>query len=214
MKLLCISTAFKNTDIALNIDNKMSYSQTLSNAKQSENALVAIDALLKENKTKIQDIDSVSVVIGPGSFTGIRIGIGLAKGMAVAKPDLKLVAICSLDLMAYIFKRDCKLEQDFYCILNALSGNIFARKYTKDGEAIDEPKMLTGDEITLLRGTIVGLEDENLSICNQKVSFTPQSLLELSTLYYSQGKFVSENNLLPLYLRKSQAEMNDANKKN
>ena len=213
MKLLCISTAFKNTDVALCYDEKRAYICGDSNAKQSENALVIIDKLLKDNNIDITQIQCVAVVVGPGSFTGIRIGLGLVKGMSMAKPDLKLIGICSLDLMAHIFANQSKTKNDFWCVINALSGNIFACQYSCNGERITQPKMLSGDELSQLSGTVVGLKDENLGICNDFVEFLPQTLLSLSEKYYNKNKFTPENLLLPIYLRKSQAEQNYADKK-
>lgn len=214
MRLLCISTAFSNTDIALNFDGVRAYHSADSNAKQSENALVNIDVLLKEKKIDISQIECMSVVVGPGSFTGIRIGLGLVKGMSVAKPSLKLIGICSLDLMAHIYVLQSKPQNDFWCVINALSGNIFACKYNAQGKRCLEPKMLTGEELASLSGIIVGLKDENLSICSDYIEFTPKYLLSLSEQYYNENKFTPENELLPIYLRKSQAEQNYADKKN
>ena len=212
MKLLCISTAFKNTDIALCVDGNRLYKSIDSNAKQSENALVAIDEVLKHSKLDISDIDTVAVVVGPGSFTGIRIGVGLVKGMSLAKPDLKLISICSLDLMAHIHA-DSSAKNEFWCVINALSGNIFACKYDQKGERLTQPTMLTGDEISCLNGDVVGLKDENLGMCNNFVEFSSESLLSLAEKYYSKNEFTPENLLLPIYLRKSQAEQAYADKK-
>lgn len=214
MKVLALNTAFANSDIAVDIDGKKDYISHSSSAKQSENALVCIDDLLIKNKTTIQDIDAISVVIGPGSFTGIRIGVGLVKGMAVAKPELKLIDICSLDLLAYTYYTQTN-NQEFICALDALSGNIFVCSY-KNAERVSEPKMLTGDELDSLSGTIVGYKKENLDFCTDFVEFSPQMLLDYTNYKIKNNMFVSEQNLLPLYLRKSQAEvgLNNANKKN
>lgn len=214
MKILTLNTAFANSDIAIDIDGKKDYISHSSSAKQSENALVCIDELLKRNNTKIQDIDTMGVVIGPGSFTGIRIGVGLVKGMAVAKPSVKLVGICSLDLLAYTYYSQTKCNE-FSCVLDALSGNIFICSY-KNGKRSNEPKMLTGEELDNLNGTVVGLKSENLDFCTDFVEFSPQKLMEYTNHKVSNNDFVDESNLLPLYLRKSQAEagLDGTNKKN
>lgn len=213
MKVLALNTAFANSDIAVDIDGTKDFISHSSSAKQSENALVCIDELLKRNNTKIQNIDTMSVVIGPGSFTGIRIGVGLVKGMAVAKPSVKLIGICSLDLLAYTFFTQTQCNE-FSCVLDALSVNIFVCSY-KNGERTSEPKMLTGDELDNLKGKVVGLKAENLDFCTDFVEFNPQMLMEYTEQKIEQNEFVDEANLLPLYLRKSQAEagLDSANKK-
>lgn len=213
MNILALNTAFSNSDVAVLYDNKKDYVSLDSNAKQSENILVCVDNLLKKQNADIQNIDVMSVVVGPGSFTGIRIGVGLVKGMSVAKPSLKLVGICSLDLMAYSFENP---KSDFWCVLNALSGNLFACKYSSQRKRLCEPKMLDSKEIGELSGTVVGLKQENLEVCTHFVEFNPQTLLEYTLSECLENNFVSENNLLPIYLRKSQAEvsLDNGNKKN
>ena len=208
-----MNTAFTNSDVAVVYNNKKDYVSLNSLAKHSENILVCVDELLKKNNATIQDIDVMSCVVGPGSFTGVRIGVGLIKGMYVAKPSVKLVSVCSLDLLAYSNK-DAK--QDFWCVLDALSGNIFVCKYNKDAKRLSEPTMLTGDNINELDGEIVGLRQENLDLCNKFVEFSPQTLLDYTLQKVNNNEFVEENNFLPIYLRKSQAEVSleNGSKKN
>ncbi len=213
MNILALNTAFTNSDVAVLYNDKKDYISLDSSAKHSENILVCVDDLLKKNNAKIQDIDVMSCVVGPGSFTGVRIGVGLIKGMYVVKPELKLISICSLDLMAYVNK-DAKGE--FWCVLDALSGNIFVCKYDKNGNRLTEPTMLTGENIDTINGEIIGLNQENLGFCNKFVEFSSQLLLDYTIQKVNQNAFVEENNFLPIYLRKSQAEVSleNGNKKN
>lgn len=214
MKILALNTAFANSDIAISIDGKVDYVSHSSNAKQSENALVCIDELLSKNNEDIQDIDVMAVVIGPGSFTGIRIGMGLVKGMAVAKESLKLIGICSLDLLAFEYYQKNKNAGEFTCVLDALSGNLFVCTY-QGTKRTSQPKMLTGEDYDKMQGTIVGLKCENLGFCTDYVEFCAENLLNFAIEKAENNEFTSEQNLLPLYLRKSQAEMGlqNANKK-
>lgn len=213
MNILALNTSFANSDVAIKINDVKDYISLDSSAKQSENILVCTDKLLQQNNTKIQDIDVIGVVVGPGSFTGIRIGVGLVKGMYMAKKSLKLVSVCSLDLMAYIYSKQNKTKS-YYCALDALSGNIFVCEYN-NGKRVSEPKMLTDIE-ELQNKVVVGLKTENLEFCTTKVEFSPEMLLEYTMEQCELGNFVEENNLLPIYLRKSQAEvgLENENKKN
>ena len=204
MKLLSINTAFSNSDVALFNENKISTLTLPSSAKQSENILVAIDELLTKNSVDIKDIDTMACVVGPGSFTGVRIGIGLIKGIKMAKKDLKLISICSLDYMAYISKPQAC--DDFWCVLNALSGYVFACKYNKEGQRLLEPKMFMGEDIEKISGKVFGLYDENMEIATDKIKFDANSLLDYSKYLDDKNIYCEENNFLPIYLRKSQAE--------
>ena len=215
MRVLALNTAFSNSDVALFYDEKIDYISLESSAKQSENVLVCTNDLLTRNKVKIQDIDTMAVVVGPGSFTGIRIGVGLVKGMYTANKNIKLVSICSLDLMAHIFNKT-NSNNEFWCVLDALSGNIFVCKYNKKGERLTEPQMLTGENINELCGIVVGLNSDNLDICTEQIEFSPQTLMSYALQKIKNNDFTEENKLLPIYLRKSQAEigLENANKKN
>ena len=215
MKILALNTAFINSDVAFCDGENKDYISHTSSAKHSENVLVCVDSLLKKNNERIQNIEAISVVVGPGSFTGIRIGIGIVKGMYVANKKLKLISICSLDLMAYTYAQK-NINQDFWCVLDALSGNIFVCKYDKFGKRITEPTMFTDEMQDDLSGIMVGIESEKMGICNNYVSFSPKDLLDYTIYKCENNEYVSENNLLPIYLRKSQAEigLENANKKN
>ena len=202
MRILCINTAFANSDVAICFDNITDYVTLPSSAKQSENILVAVDDILSKHNICVKDFDCVSCVVGPGSFTGVRIGVALLKGMKLAKPELNLIKICSLDLMAYGFNK----QSDFWCVQNALSGNIFACKYDSEGNRLTEPEMLYGEKLEKITGEVLGLCGENMEIAKHNITLDAKLLLEYSISLAKQQKFCSESEFLPIYLRKSQAE--------
>lgn len=205
MKILCINTAFANSDVAIKHNQIIDTLVLPSSAKQAENILCAVDELVCKNNINIQQFDAMSCVVGPGSFTGVRIGVGLIKGMKLANPQIKLISICSLDLMAFIWTKN-NPSGDFWCVLNALSGNIFACKYNKCGDRLSQPKMMFGEELSEIKGQVVGLADENIELSTDNIKLDALSLLEFSEFKYNQNAFVSESEFLPIYLRKSQAE--------
>lgn len=205
MKILCINTAFANSDVAIKYNQIVDTIALPSSAKQAENILCAVDELVSKNNLSIQQFDTMSCVVGPGSFIGVRIGVGLIKGMKLANPKLKLISICSLDLMAYIWLKNNPSEE-FWCVLNALSGNIFACKYNKNGDRLSEPKMMFGEDILKINGQVVGLDGENIELSTNYIKLDAISLLEYSEHKYNKNAFVSESEFLPIYLRKSQAE--------
>lgn len=201
MNILALNTAFGETYIGVLAGDKKVFKSMDSSLKQSENVLGLIDAALLEVQTDIRELDVISCVIGPGSFTGIRIGASLAKGFCTACSSIKRIGINSLDLLAFIYSKNA--TSNFWVILNALSGNLFCCKFNSKGERLVEPQMVFGDKISEITGTVVGLKDENLDICNVYAEFTSESLLDYTLLLVSQEKF---SDFVPLYLRKSQAE--------
>ena len=79
---LCIDTSAVNTaSIALEIDGKR-YSQTSeSKVLKSQMVLPMIEDMLLEHKIKLTDITAISVATGPGSFTGLRVGVSVANAL-------------------------------------------------------------------------------------------------------------------------------------
>lgn len=206
MNILALNTSFSESYVAVKNNTKTVLKNMNSSLKQSENILGLIDDALGEANIKVNELDAISTVIGPGSFTGIRIGASLAKGICTAHKHIKRIEINSLDLLAYTFSKT-NPEKDFWVVLNALSGNLFTCKYNKESNSIIEHKLITDKELNLQKGEIVvGLEEESLDLCNAYASFNSSDLLEYTIKLIENNQF--SNDFIPLYLRKSQAEEN------
>ena len=78
MNILCINTAFKTAQIAV-CGKKNVFVSLDANAKSSENVLPAVEEALLKAGLDISAIDHIGVVVGPGSFTGVRVGVALVK---------------------------------------------------------------------------------------------------------------------------------------
>ncbi len=206
MNILALNTSFTESYVAVKTDSKTVLKNMNSSLKQSENILGLIDDALSEANIMPKELNVISTVIGPGSFTGIRIGASLAKGICTACEYINRVEINSLDLLAYTFSKT-NPQNEFWVILNALSGNLFACKYNKDGTPIIIHKLATNKELSLKdTELVVGLEDESLDLCNKYVCFNSEDLLEYTERLIEKEQFSKD--FVPLYLRKSQAEEN------
>ena len=204
MKILCINTAFSVASLALKTENGEDFMVLDATAKSSEKVLPAIDNLLQKNGIAIGEIDIISVVVGPGSFTGVRIGVALVKGLCVALPNIRVVAVNSLDLMANEFAKQNLPAQNFCVIQNALGGRFFVREYAPSGAPLGQAA-LVGE---LPAETKVGLRAEALSEADVFVECPPTELLEYSQKLIKENAFVDAKTLAPVYLRLSQAEEN------
>lgn len=204
MKILCLNTAFNIADIVLENDGKIVKSCLNASAKTSESVMPEIDRILQQENLKISDLNIISVVVGTGSFTGIRIGVALVKGMVAVFPNIKIIAVNSLDLMAYEFvKKNSKLKENFAVVQNALSGRFFVKEFDSNGNQIKKEELVT----ELPKCKLVGLECENLGF-DEEITFSPENLLNFSLKQIQEQKFVSVQELAPIYLRLSQAEEN------
>lgn len=210
--MIAISTAYKEALIGIDIDGKHSFKSMDANCKHSENLLLNIDKMLDEINVSIKDNDTYSVVVGPGSFTGIRIGVSLVKGLiAGSQTKQKIIRLTTFDLMAYSYINQCKPNVEFYCVINALSGLYYVCKFDKNGIKLEEEKVVDTKAFENIKETKVGLLEEN--IAEILVRPTAEELLQLSEIKAEHGEFIFDNELLPLYLRKSQAECSIEDKK-
>lgn len=100
MKVLIMNTATGDADYILYNNGEVKSIRTDSTAKHSEISLKNIDLLLNEANLSIKDIDVVAVNVGPGSFTGVRIGVAICKGFLCAIQNMKVVAFDSFEPIA------------------------------------------------------------------------------------------------------------------
>jgi len=100
MKLLAINSSEKQAEISLLNKNTKIVHKMDATKSHSEFLLQEIENLLKNNNLTIQDIDFLSVNIGPGSFTGIRIGISFVKAFIMAL-NQKAVCVSNFDIISY-----------------------------------------------------------------------------------------------------------------
>lgn len=205
MKILAVNTSSIEADIALKIDGKEIFNKVDSSAKHSESLMVEIDRLMQENLLDINELDALSLIVGPGSFTGIRIGVSISKGLEFVNTKLKLISITSFEFMAKQFLKDNhNFKGEFVCVIDALSGKLYVQKFNEKMEFVSEGELIEGNNKIINEKTIVGLVAENLPFATHLVEYSAQTLLEIALSKYNENNFVTD--FEPLYLRKSQAE--------
>lgn len=207
--MLAINTAFMTANLALQTKNGNFFKDIDAKSKHSENVLKTIDELCIDAQIDISKIKVISVVLGPGSFTGLRIGTAIAQALGCFNKNLKYVGVSSLELMAYnIVKNALNHNKEFYCVINALSDLFFVAKFDKEGNVLNEQKMLNKDEFLALDGQIFALDGDLPKYDLMTIEITSEDLLEFSNKKASNGDFLAIDQMLPVYLRASQAEDN------
>ena len=112
--ILLIETATKSCSVSLSSENKIIACKEEVNKQYShaEKLTVFITELFKTQDFSIKDLDAIAVSKGPGSYTGLRIGVSTAKGLCYAL-DIPLISVSTLKAMA--FRMAQKEESDLYC---------------------------------------------------------------------------------------------------
>lgn len=207
MKILAINTAGMTAQLALQVDNENYFVELDASIKHSENLLPEIEKLLIKANLSLNDLQYIAVNSGPGSFTGLRISIATAKAMLVTHPNLKAIKLNSFELLANNFFEE---NNDFQIdiVLNALSGLYFVSTIDKNNQST--PKMIEKAELANLNNIV---SDEKIENYDVKVAkFTSENMLNVAIKKIENQEFCSENDLIPLYIRPSQAEANLKNK--
>jgi tRNA threonylcarbamoyladenosine biosynthesis protein TsaB len=103
MNLLAIDSFCPTLSIAVSRNDDIYYSQTEAGVKHSEIVMDCIDALVKSASIAAHDLDGILCMDGPGSFTGLRIGFSIAKGLSLAL-SVPFMPVPTMDCIAYPFR--------------------------------------------------------------------------------------------------------------
>lgn len=155
--LLAIDTATRITSIALHNGDDVLAEQTWASGSAHHAILPrAIDDMLRGCDTSAAELDALAVCNGPGSYTGMRIGVALAKGIATVN-DLPLVGVSTLDILA-AGTPITGTRHKLIVVVQAGRGRIIAATYrVKKGEWVEQipAEITTWDDLlpTLTSGT-------------------------------------------------------------
>lgn len=144
--LLCIETATTVCSVCITADDKiLAYKEINNGFSHAENLHVFIQDVLKEANLSIKQINAIAISKGPGSYTGLRIGVSTAKGLCYAL-QIPLISIDTLQSMAYAVAHT-KNEDVLYCpMLDARRMEVYCAVYDKNVETITPVNALVVDE--------------------------------------------------------------------
>ncbi|MGK2949495.1 MAG: tRNA (adenosine(37)-N6)-threonylcarbamoyltransferase complex dimerization subunit type 1 TsaB [Acidimicrobiales bacterium] len=192
--------------------------------RHAETLTPAIEFLCRQTRVELGDIGAVAVDLGPGMFTGLRVGVAAGKALAHAR-RLPMVGVASLDLLAFPLRHS---HRRIVCALDAGRGELFHASYRQspggvqrvsapevatpadlasDLDALGAEVLLAGDGALRYRSLFEGIR--RVELADHGEAF-PQasSLVQLAHARALREEFVSPVELTPLYLRLPDAEIN------
>lgn len=223
MKILAIETSSKVCAVALLEDNKLIKEKILEDENtHSVKLMPLVDELLKETKTTINDIDLFACDKGPGSFTGIRIGIATIKAF-VDVTNKRAIGISSLEALSY------NVEQDgiICAMIDARNENVYCGFFERQGKNIKQLDELIFNNINDILDYADNLSEKIIFVgnaseiyknmieskLNEKAIFIEdkeKNKLNARNIGLSAFNKKEEagdtNSLVPMYLRQSNAE--------
>lgn len=206
--ILVINTAMMVANLALADESKAVLRDVDAKCKHSENVLKTIDDMCEEAGVDILQVDNVAVVVGPGSFTGLRIGVSIAKALGCVNKNIKFVPLSSLEIMAYIVAKKRGVKGRFACAINALSGLVFVCEFDEKGIKLTDERMIKDVEFEALAMPKFAIAGDVTGEAIEFIEIDSASLVEFAKQKAERGEFVGNVDLLPKYLRLSQAEDN------
>ena len=207
MKSLLIDTSSFFVTIAIFEDSKIiDIFQDSIKDDMAAKIIPIIDNILTKNEILLEDIKTIYCVNGPGSFTGVRIGVSIAKTISWAK-NIKLIALSSLELLASM-DTDTKYNIG---MIDARRGNVFAGVYDHELNNIFSDQLISYTDV-------VSIYDEGsiISVNSLDNSIFPKYNLEKLIAKHQSDEPVNPHSLKPNYLKLPEAEekKNETNNQN
>jgi len=218
--LLAIDTATRSLGIALHSGSEvLAESVWTTESRHTVELAPEVAIALRRTGVKFGELSGVAVALGPGSYNGLRIGLALAKGLALVH-KLTLIGVPTLDILAH---GQPAREEPMVCLLQAGRGRVAALWYKwgrRSWKANGAPKAMTWEQLgqTLKKPTYVcgefGKEGREALRGSQFAQLAPPSLCirrpsALAELAWSQirtGKLAEPATIVPLYLPSAASE--------
>ncbi|MGF1752050.1 tRNA (adenosine(37)-N6)-threonylcarbamoyltransferase complex dimerization subunit type 1 TsaB [Vibrio makurazakiensis] len=218
-KILALDTATENCSVALVIENQVFARSEVAPRDHTKKILPMVDEVLKEAGISLADVDAIAFGQGPGSFTGVRIGIGIAQGLAFGA-DLPMIGISTLEAMAQGCYRvlgdthvasaiDARMSEVYW---GRYSRELDGRWLAVDAECVIAPSDLVEQvEADAQTWSQVGTGWEAYAEHMNNVALTrketevlfpeAQDIAFLAQFAFSEGKAVPVEESAPVYLR-------------
>lgn len=221
MLVLAVDTSAKVSSVSLVKDKQLLAITTLNTGNtHSETLLTSVNGLMGFANVSASDIDLFAVSAGPGSFTGIRIGVALVKGLAFGHK--KCAGVSTLEALA----RNLEGQSGIICpVMDARRSQVYNALFKYENGrlvrlcedrliTLEELKneLLTYNEDVRLVGDGYGISEKylaDLRIINTPEIYRHQNAYSVAMCaldMYEKGEYCDDETLLPIYLRQPQAE--------
>jgi len=221
---LTIETSTPACSVALQVDGVMRYKYSQEPRSHTKLVMAMVNELVAEAGLTVQDLDAIGVTVGPGSFTGLRIGFATVQGLAFAA-DLPVVAVSTLQTLVATYLRSCPEQHNIQAapivaVLDARMGEYNLGSYvsTANGElsALAEDQLLNGDQALAFiekhhPQAIVGEAGQLLAAdsdwSDRLVQVFPSAvdLLAVTATEYAAGRAQAAESIELVYLRGTEA---------
>lgn len=218
-RLLAIETATECCSAALLVGGRVIERSEIAPRRHAELILPMIDALLAEAGIGKREIDGIAVGRGPGAFTGVRLAISVAQGLALGL-DRPVVPVSSLAALAYEAPVDDAAGAAILAVIDARMGEVYAGAFARDADGdlapLSEETVGPASQLVVPPGGRWRVVGSGWSAYADALSGrlpaapvfadgarNPQAraIARLAARQFSSGRAVAPENALPVYLR-------------
>ena len=225
MIVLGIETSTPQTTVAIGSERGTIASTLLSAGRSNHEVVVpAVEHILRWSGTSISQVGGIAVGIGPGLFTGLRVGVQTAKSLAQVL-QVPIVGLASLDVLAFAVRYtnrtigsvvDARRGEVFFCFYRPVHGGVTRAGEFRVGspshlaaelEAARDEVLLVGDGAVRYRRELEGAGG-HVELASPALGYPhAEEVVELSIPRFHREEFDRVADVVPLYLRKSDAEI-------
>lgn len=194
MRILACDTSISFGSVCLLEEGKIVSSiKTDERHKQAEILIPNVEKLLSKFKLDYRDLDVLAVTTGPGSFTGVRIGLSAIKGIALAG-ELKVIGITTLQSMTESYRG--KLEGNIIAVLNAGRNQVYIQEFDKNLIPINNINLIDIEKIPYGNKTVVG------NITADNIIYHAPNAEEVALYAFNNQQLADDgDNIEPTYIR-------------
>ena len=216
--LLAIDTSSAWCSVALSLgDQELDLRHEAVSAGASQILLPWIESLLSNSKISLKDLDAIAIGVGPGAFTGVRLGVAAVQGLAISH-NLPVISVSSLDAIAAqlintnAFKKT--KPKNFVIAIDARIEEIYWAHYETQVDKLPKrigdihltkPEDVVLDGIELLAGSAINAYKERLpsftGTLEADISISALGILECAKQLLAAGMQQDVRQLKPLYVR-------------
>ncbi len=207
---LIIDTSSEKLKLILNTDKVLLESEE-TNSKHLKHLLPEIEKLLQKSSKNLDDINTFSIVVGPGSFTGVRIGVSTIKAFGCVLKNKNYITINMLELLAFTIVNKITIKSDFCIIIKSTSTKYYYALCNSKGEVKEMSLITTEELISIMNNNNLPLfcYNFNIDIKNlkaSKINLETQDYIKYNNYKKNKKMYTLFKDIKPVYLALSQAE--------
>ncbi len=224
MMVVGIETSTPQTSVAIGTEREILARVSLAGKARQESVTPALEQLLAWTGLELSQVGGIAVGIGPGLFTGLRVGLETAKTLAQVL-SVPIVGITSLDALAFSVRHthklivpviDARRGEVFYAVYRALPGGVVrGSEYSvaspdhlsAELETLPGEMLAVGDGAILYRDQLAGLGSRVELASRIRAHPEAAALVELAVPRFLREEHDRLQDVVPMYLRKSDAEI-------